>query len=243
MFNTALEQKKITPNSKQTECIKTLDGSVMVLAGPGTGKTFTIIQRIKYMLEQGILPETILCLTFSEAAANEMKARLVKEMGTIASAVNIHTYHAFCNEIIQQYPAEFELLDGVSLVDDVSKRNLMKTTVDEYNPTFYRTKWGDAYYYIGELLKAVEEIKKNQVTKEQYFETLNTHPAWQGKMDEYLALLLHEKFKQSINFQKFPCKFPVFEREYCCRNYNLHFFNGNFFQILIQIYFNLGINI
>lgn len=187
MLNTALEQKKITPNEKQFECIETLEGSVMLLAGPGTGKTFTIIQRIKYMLKQGILPETILCLTFSEAAANEMKARLVKEMGTIASAVNIHTYHAFCNEIIQQYPAEFELLDGVSLVDDVSKRNLMKATVDEYNPTYYRTKWGDAYYYIGELLKAVEEIKKNQVIKEQYSETLNTHPAWQGKMDEYLA--------------------------------------------------------
>ena len=55
----------------QFECIKTLDGSVMVLAGPGTGKTFTIIQRIKYMLEQGILPESILCLTFSEATINE----------------------------------------------------------------------------------------------------------------------------------------------------------------------------
>lgn len=180
------EPKTITPNAKQMECIKTLDGPVMVLAGPGTGKTFTIIQRIKYMLEEGILPETILCLTFSEAAANEMKARLVKEMGTIASAVTIHTYHAFCNELIQQYPAQFELLDGVSLIDDISKRNLMKQCVDEYNPTFYRTKWGDAYYYIGELLKAVDEIKKNQVTKEQYFETLNNHQSWQGKLDELL---------------------------------------------------------
>jgi len=180
------QPKLITPNIKQQECIKTLVGPVMVLAGPGTGKTFTIIQRIKYMLEQGILPETILCLTFSEAAANEMKARLVKEMGTIASAVTIHTYHAFCNELIQQHPAQFELLDGVSLIDDISKRNLMKQCVDKYNPTFYRTKWGDAYYYIGELLKAVDEIKKNQVIKDEYFETLSTHPNWQGKLDDLM---------------------------------------------------------
>lgn len=180
------QPKVIIPNAKQMECIKTLIGPVMVLAGPGTGKTFTIIQRIKYMLEQGILPETILCLTFSEAAANEMKARLVKEMGTIASAVTIHTYHAFCNEIIKQNPAEFELLDGVSLADDISKRNLMKQCLDEYNPTFYRTKWGDAYYYIGDLLKAVDEIKKNQVTKDSYFDTLSTHLAWQGKLDELM---------------------------------------------------------
>ena len=181
------KHKTITPNSKQMECIKTLDGPVMVLAGPGTGKTFTIIQRIKYMLEVGILPETILCLTFSEAAANEMKTRLVKEMGTIASAVSIHTYHAFCNELIQQYPYKFELLDGVGLIDDISKRNLMKQAVDEYNPIFYRTKWGDAYYYIPDLISAVNEIKKNQVTKESYFETLNNSPDWQGKLEELYA--------------------------------------------------------
>lgn len=178
------EIKKIVPNEKQFECIRTLEGSVMVLAGPGTGKTFTIIQRIKYMLEQGILPETILCLTFSEAAANEMKARIVKEIGTIASAVTIHTYHAFCNEIIKQHPNEFELLEGVKLIDDISKRNLMKQTLDEYNTQFYRTKWGDSYYYINELLKNVDEIKKNQVTKEKYFNTLNTHSDWQGKSAE-----------------------------------------------------------
>ena len=88
----------------------------MVLAGPGTGKTFTIIQRIKFMIESGIAPDSILCLTYSEAAANEMKARLVKEIGTVAASVTIHTYHAFCNEIIRQNPMEFELLDGVGLL-------------------------------------------------------------------------------------------------------------------------------
>jgi DNA helicase-2/ATP-dependent DNA helicase PcrA len=196
MTNTAIEQRKIVPNSKQMECIKTLDGSVMVLAGPGTGKTFTIIQRIKYMLEQNILPETMLCLAFSDAAANEMKIRLVKEMGTIASAVTIHTYHAFCNEIIQQYPHKFELLAGVGLIDDISKRNLMKETIDEYNPVFYRTKWGDAHYYINDLIDATDEIKKNQVTKEKYFEVLTNSPDWQGKLDELLADKIEQEEKE-----------------------------------------------
>ena len=49
---TTVNASKFLPNEKQMECIKTLKGSVMVLAGPGTGKTFTIIQRIKYMIEQ-----------------------------------------------------------------------------------------------------------------------------------------------------------------------------------------------
>lgn len=158
----------------------------MVLAGPGTGKTFTVIQRIKHMLTTGFLPESILCLTFSEAAANEMKARLVKEMGTVASAVSIHTYHAFCNELIAQYPNQFELLDGVSLVDDISRRNLMRECIDEYKPTFYRTRWGDAYYYINDLIRACDEIKKNQVSKDLYCDVLNNSPDWQGKLDKLM---------------------------------------------------------
>ena len=67
----------INPNIKQMECIRTVNGPIMVLAGPGTGKTFTIIQRIKHMLQVGINPTSILCLTYSEAAANEMKARYI----------------------------------------------------------------------------------------------------------------------------------------------------------------------
>ncbi len=185
-----MAEKTICPNTEQAQCIQTLNGAVMVLAGPGTGKTFTIIQRIKYMLEQGIMPESILCLTYSEAAANEMKARLVKEIGTIASAVTIHTYHAFCNEIIRQNPMEFELLDGVGLVDDITKQSLMRKAIDETKPQHYKTKWGDSYYYIPELLRAVDEIKKNQVTKEDYFNTLANHPQWGGKMKE-----LEEEYK------------------------------------------------
>ncbi len=183
--------KTISPNAGQMECIKTLEGPVMVLAGPGTGKTFTIIQRIKYMLECKIPPESILCLTYSEAAANEMKARLVKEIGTIASSVTIHTYHAFCNEIIRENPLEFELLDGVGLVDDITKRTLMSETIDEIRPQYYQTKWGDSKYFIPELLNAVDEIKKNQVTKEDYFNTLETSAQWGAKTKE-----LEEEYKE-----------------------------------------------
>ena len=160
----------------------------MVLAGPGTGKTFTIIQRIKYMIEEkAINPISILCLTYSEAAANEMKARIVKEIGSLASGVTVNTYHAFCNEIIKQNPYAFELLDGVNLVDDITKSAFMKEVIDELKPVFYKTKWGDSYYYIPELIDAVDEIKSNRISKDEYFNTLNTHPQWQGKLNDLIA--------------------------------------------------------
>ena len=83
----------IKPNLKQQEAIDTLNGSIMLLAGPGTGKTFTIIHRIENMLSHGINPSSILCLTFSDAAAREMKQRLIDKMGVLASSVDIYTYH------------------------------------------------------------------------------------------------------------------------------------------------------
>ena len=66
---------KKTPNSKQQACIDNIYGKYLVLAGPGTGKTFTLVERIKNMLKQGIEPEKILCLTFTDAAANEKAYR------------------------------------------------------------------------------------------------------------------------------------------------------------------------
>ncbi len=73
----------IKANERQQQAINTLVGPVMLLAGPGTGKTFTLIERIKSMLKNGVLPSEILCLTFSEAASSEMKTRLVKAMGVM----------------------------------------------------------------------------------------------------------------------------------------------------------------
>ncbi|MBQ3640467.1 ATP-dependent helicase, partial [bacterium] len=178
-----IEQTRvITPNEKQMECIKTIDGPVMVLAGPGTGKTFTVVERIKYMLQNGIMPESILCLTYSDAAANEMKKRIVSSIGAIAGAVSVHTYHSFCNDIIRLYPSYFEMLEGVRVVDDITKRAIMMETVKEYKPKYYVTKWGNAYYFVGEHLDNVNDIKSSLITKEEYFDILAKDSEWAGKL-------------------------------------------------------------
>ena len=73
------EKVKRIPNESQRDCLENITGKYLVLAGPGTGKTFTIIERIKNMLNQGIKPEKILCITFTDAAANVMKRQIEKE--------------------------------------------------------------------------------------------------------------------------------------------------------------------
>lgn len=212
MQETLERQNIITPNEKQLECIEHLDGPVMVLAGPGTGKTFTIIERIKYMLNKGIIPESILCLTYSEAAANEMKIRLVKECGTSATAVSIHTYHAFCSEVIKHNPAEFELMEGLEIADDITKQTIMTEVVKEYKPEYHLTRWGDSEYFVPELLEDVNKIKQSGISKEQYFHNLSTHPLWQGKMDE-LDAELKEREEEGKPLKTFMSKYERHQKK------------------------------
>lgn len=186
-------KKTISPNEKQQKCIDTIDGQIMVLAGPGTGKTFTIIRRIENILKSGCAPEKILCLTFSDAAAGEMQQRLVKEIGLCASGVQVFTYHSFCNDIIRQYPERFELMHDVELVDETRKRAFVKEAIDDTNPEFYRTKFGDSYYFIKEISDRINLIKKNRVTKEQYFDGIAANPDWQPKLD---AMIIEQKEKE-----------------------------------------------
>ena len=176
------EVKEIKPNSKQQECINNINGKYLVLAGPGTGKTFTIIQRIKSMLERGIESEKILCLTFTDAAANEMKVRLEKELDRLAIDVDIFTYHSFCCNLIDEYPEEFELPHNYRIMTDAVSRAFIKECIDEINPKEFRTGKNDPYYYIDTIKRRIEEIKKHRLNKEQYFNNIDTNPDWNPEL-------------------------------------------------------------
>ena len=125
-MQTETAKPKIKPNERQQQAIDIQNGQVMLLAGPGTGKTFTVINRIEQMIENGVDASTILCLTFSDAAANEMRQRLIKKIGVKASSVDVYTYHSFCNDVIKQYPEQFSLSLGVRLITETEKLALMK---------------------------------------------------------------------------------------------------------------------
>src|SRR5215210_9064058 len=94
------EYKKL--NTEQRKAVDTIEGPVMVIAGPGTGKTQILSARIgKILLETDTQPENILCLTYTEAGVIAMRKRLLTFIGADAYKVNIATFHAFCNDVIQ----------------------------------------------------------------------------------------------------------------------------------------------
>ncbi len=219
---TALEinaPKKITPNTKQKEAIDTITGPVMLLAGPGTGKTFTLIERIKSMLNKGIKPSEILCLTFSEAASSEMKTRLVKAMGENAASamtVCVSTYHGFCNDIINRFPSKFELIDNVQVVDDITKQTIVKECIDKYHADkgieFLKDKWNNRYHYVSQIISAIDLIKRERITKEEYFEYFNSNPDWLPHLDE-LKIKYKEREQKGKLVKTFVEKVEKFENK------------------------------
>ena len=173
-------------NEQQRLAVDTTEGPVMVIAGPGTGKTQILAARIgKILLETDSFPENILCLTYTDAGTIAMRRRLLSFIGPDAYKVNIHTFHSFCNDIIQENLPLFEknTLDPIS---DLEKIQLFKTLIDAFprNHPLKRYR-GDVYFEMNNLKSLFSVMKREGWT-----------PAFiNGKIDEYLAgLPLREEY-------------------------------------------------
>jgi len=117
-------------NPRQREAVDAIDGPVMVIAGPGTGKTKLLTVRIANILAKtDTPPEAILALTFTESGASEMKGRLAAIIGPDAYRVEVTTFHAFCNRIIQQYPESFAALAGAAFMTEADQAALLSELI------------------------------------------------------------------------------------------------------------------
>ena len=117
-------------NKEQMAAVKKIEGPVIVFAGAGTGKTKTLTSRIAYMISEGINPKSILAITFTKKATNEMRERVHALIGSDASKVTISTIHALCARILRQtihaigYKNNFEIIDdedSLRVVNEIYK--------------------------------------------------------------------------------------------------------------------------
>src|SRR5215471_12695557 len=110
-------------NKEQQKAVDSIEGPVMVIAGPGTGKTQILAARIgRILLDTDADPSNILCLTYTDAGVIAMRRRLQSFIGPDAYKVNIYTFHAFCNDVIQENLSLFERnqMDPVSELERIS---------------------------------------------------------------------------------------------------------------------------
>ncbi len=114
-------------NEKQLQAVTAPRVPILLIAGPGTGKTRTLIARIIYEIEHyNIPPGQILALTFSNKAANEVKNRLLNELKETASKVRCQTIHAFCLDLLRKYHQTVGLHKYFSVCDEKYRQTLMR---------------------------------------------------------------------------------------------------------------------
>ena len=133
----------------------------MVIAGPGTGKTQILASRIgRILLDTDAYPQNILCLTYTDAGVVAMRKRLLQFIGPDAHKVNIYTYHAFCNDVIQENLFLFKkpALDPVSELEKIEMyKELIDTLPKGHLLKRYR---GDVYYEAKNLDDLFSNMKK-----------------------------------------------------------------------------------
>ena len=160
-FKNKFEQAYQQLNARQQEAVNTIEGPVMVIAGPGTGKTQILACRIgKILKETDTAPQHILCLTYTEAGAIAMRKRLQQFIGPAAYQVNIGTFHSFCNQVIQDnlYLFDKHTLDPVS---DLERTALLKQLIDAFPKNHPLKRYrGDVYFEAGNLQRLFSDMKR-----------------------------------------------------------------------------------
>jgi DNA helicase II / ATP-dependent DNA helicase PcrA len=174
-------------NVEQKSAVDSFEGPIMVIAGPGTGKTQILGARIaKILQETDFQPRNILCLTYTDAGVIAMRRRLIGFIGADAYKVNIYTFHAFCNDVIQENLSLFEktALDPIS---ELERIELFTQLIDSFPKNHPLKRYrGDVYYEIGNLQHLFANMKKEGWTPEQINESIDRYLADIPTRDEFI---------------------------------------------------------
>ena len=173
-FKETFYQTLETRNARQLQAIHAIEGPVMVIAGPGTGKTDVLGLRIGNILEKtqiGI--HNILCLTYTEAGAVEMRKRLLQYIGPTAYNGQIFTFHGFCNMVIHENPGKFNIYRDAQPVSELEQFQIFKEIIDELplnDPLKRHT--GNIYYESRRLKNLFDAMKLEHWSPQFMYESI-----------------------------------------------------------------------
>jgi DNA helicase II / ATP-dependent DNA helicase PcrA len=158
-------------NPQQREAVETTQGPVLVIAGPGTGKTQVLAMRIANILQTtDTKASSILCLTFTESGVAAMRKRLMSIIGNEAYYVRIHTFHSFCNEIIQSFPDKFAFARELIQLDDLGRIKIIRGILDELDSTrdLSLRPFFNRYQYQSEIINSIQTLKREGVNADNF---------------------------------------------------------------------------
>ncbi|MBI2853292.1 MAG: UvrD-helicase domain-containing protein [Chloroflexi bacterium] len=151
-------------NAAQKQAVQTTEGPILIIAGPGSGKTRVITHRIAYLVKTcGVSPDRIIAVTFTNRAAREMKERLEDLLGASVTDLTLGTFHAICARILRQRGQDIGIDRNFVIYDDEDQLNLMKQAIVDcgLDPKRYSPR---------AFLSAVSAAKSQIITPQQYGE-------------------------------------------------------------------------
>jgi len=152
--------------------VDAIEGPVMVIAGPGTGKTSILTLRIANILAKtDTSPDSILALTFTESGVHSMRAKLADIIGSAAYKVNINTFHGFANEIIKNYPEEFPRIIGSNNATDIDQIKILEEIISSAKLQKLKP-YGDPFYHIRPIISEIRNLKRENVSPENLAEII-----------------------------------------------------------------------
>ena len=148
-------------NTEQRKAVDTIEGPVMVVAGPGTGKTQVIALRTANILRRTHMrPSNILCLTFSVSGATAMRERLRNLIGADAYGVTVRNFHSFCNDLIQDHPLVFDEWSKVEQISDVERYRTVNKIIDQLMPSLALVSKKQPHRKTRSILDRIAQLKR-----------------------------------------------------------------------------------
>ncbi|MDB4979114.1 MAG: helicase / ATP-dependent helicase PcrA [Candidatus Peribacteria bacterium] len=148
-------------NPAQRQAVETIEGPVMVVAGPGTGKTQVLGMRVANILQRTQMrPSNILCLTFSNSGATAMRERLRLLIGPDAYGVKVATIHGFCNDIIRDHPHVFEEWSAREQISDLERYREVNAIIDTLMPNLALVSRKHPYSRTRDILGRMSQFKR-----------------------------------------------------------------------------------
>ena len=235
------EQRYKELNKNQKKAVDTIDGPLLVIAGPGSGKTEILSLRVgKILKETDTRASNILCLTFTEAASVNMRKRLTKLIGQEGYRVAIHTFHNFCVEIIQKYPEYFysgayfspaDTLTQTQILQEIFEKLPHKNPLSSNHPE-------QGFVYLKDSLYLMGNLKKDGIEPDDFKKILNHNKNLLPEINKIIQNIFTDRLsKETINKS-----FSSLEKLQKLAEKSVNDFPSNFFDNLaLKVYGTLKI--
>lgn len=175
-------------NADQKKAVQNIKGPLLIIAGAGTGKTTTIIEKIAFLIEKkGVKPENILGLTFTEKASNEMEERIDQRLPFGYVQLNISTFHSFCDQVLRSESSHIGVSPLYRLLSEAETVMFLREHLFLFNLKYFRPL-GNPNKFLDALLQHFSRLRDEDISPTQYL-------AWAKKMGKKRSLPKEEREK------------------------------------------------